>query len=135
MKIKMIEESRILNPNKLFQIDGIGAIISAFLLGVVLVKFESLFGIPKATLFFLAALPCLFAIYDLYYCLNIDQQSGKALKRIAIVNLIYCCLSVGLAFFHWEHITVLGWGYILVEIVIVCLLVAVELRVAKSHIP
>ena len=54
-------------PKQLFILDGLGALLSAFLLGVVLVKLESVFGIPKNTLYFLAFLPCLFAIYD-FYC-------------------------------------------------------------------
>ena len=35
-----------LTPKKLFLIDGIGAVLSAFLLGVVLVKLQSLIGMP-----------------------------------------------------------------------------------------
>lgn len=122
------------NPKKLFQIDGIGAIISALLLGIVLVRFENVFGIPKRMLYILASLPCLFAIYDFYCYFNIDKEIGKFLKGIGIVNLTYCCLSIGLAIFHKEVITSLGWIYVLAEIVIVCVLAFIELRVAKSQI-
>ncbi len=121
------------NPKKLFQIDGFGAIISAILLGIVLVKLEYLFGIPKPTLYFLASLPCIFAVYDFYCYLKIDNNLGSFLKIIAFANLIYCCLSIGLAIYHREDISNLGWIYILTEIAIVSGLSLIELKVAKRQ--
>ncbi|MEM6633615.1 MAG: hypothetical protein AAF694_28335 [Bacteroidota bacterium] len=53
------------SPKKLLIIDGLGALLSAFLLGVVLVRFESQVGMPRNSLYVLAAFPCIFAIYDL----------------------------------------------------------------------
>ncbi len=52
------------NPKKLFLLDGLGAILSAILLGVVLVNQQVLFGIPKPTLYFLAPAPCRLATDD-----------------------------------------------------------------------
>jgi len=118
-------------PRKLFLIDGFGAIVSAFLLGVVLVKWEEIFGIPPSTLYFLAFLPCLFAIYD-FYCYQKDSKNlGIFLKAIATMNLLYCCLSIGLAFYHHHTITLFGWVYILNEILIIITLVYFEFKAAK----
>lgn len=47
---------------QLFVIDGIGALISCFLLGIVLVYFNEWIGLSKPTLYFLAFFPLLFAI-------------------------------------------------------------------------
>lgn len=121
------------NPKKLFRIDGLGAIISTIVLGIVLVKLEYLFGIPKPTLYFLASLPCLFAIYDFYCYYKIDNNLGKFLKLIAITNFMYCCLSIGLALYHRKDISNLGWIYILIEIAIVSGLALIELKVAKRQ--
>jgi len=118
---------------KLFLIDGFGAILSAGLLGIVLVKLEKNFGIPKSTLYFLASLPCLFAVYDFYCYFNINKNLGEFLKGIAIVNLLYCCLSLGLAFYHYHEITYLGWIYIIIEIVVIVAIVIVELRAVKRN--
>ncbi len=118
------------NPKQLLLLDGIGALVSAFFLGVVLVQLESLFGIPRQTLYFLAFLPCLFAVYDFFCFWRIEQNIGFFIKVIAVINVLYCCLSLGFAFYHADRITVLGWGYILIEILIVLALVAVEWRVA-----
>ena len=122
------------NPKKLFQIDGFGAILSAFMLGIVLVRLERVFGIPESVLYFLASLPCFFAVYDFYCYFKIDKKLGIFLKAIAITNLIYCCLSIGLAIYYSETITNLGWIYILTEILIVFTLAIIEIRIAKRQI-
>lgn len=124
-------EPFIQKPKLLFLIDGAGALLSALLLGVVLVRLESIFGIPPNILYVLAALPCIFAVYDLYCYLKVERQLSSFLKGIAIMNLAYCVLSLGLAYGHRETITSFGWGYILVEIVIVGVLAVIELRAAK----
>ncbi|MDN5204529.1 hypothetical protein QQ008_24265 [Fulvivirgaceae bacterium BMA10] len=120
------------NPRKLFLIDGFGAILSAIFLGIVLVQFERFFGIPKQTLYFLASLPCLFAIYDFYCFHKIDDRLGISLKRIAVLNLIYCCLSIVLFIYHRHEIMLFGWVYIVVEIMVVYTLAVFELRVANA---
>ena len=121
------------NPKKLFQIDGFGAIVSAILLGIVLVNLEYLFGIPKPTLYFLASFPCLFAVYDFYCYFKIDNNLEKFLKIIASANILYCGLSIGLAIYHRKNISNLGWMYILMEIAIVSGLSSIELKVAKRQ--
>ena len=133
MPIKRIVEWSNTNPKKLFLIYGLGALLSAILLGVVLVQLEYLFGIPKSTLYFLASLPCLFTVYDYYCYIKVDANVGAFLKGIAIANLVYCCLSIGLAIYHREKISNLGWIYILMEVLIICTLAIVELRVAKNN--
>ena len=117
---------------KLFLLDGAGAMLSAFLLGIVLVKLERLFGIPKTALYVLAALPCFFAIYDFYCYFRIEKHLEKFLMGIAIANLLYCCLSLGLALYHYQEILFLGWVYIIGEIIIVVTLAIIELRIANG---
>jgi hypothetical protein len=119
---------------KLFLIDGFGALLSAFLLGVVLVEFNDFFGIPVKTLYFLAFLPCLFALYDFYCYFNKNTHSGIYLKTIAFINIAYCILSLGFALYHHREITILGWGYIILEIIIVLILANIELKVARNSV-
>ncbi|APG64146.1 hypothetical protein LPB136_01650 [Tenacibaculum todarodis] len=118
---------------KFFLIDGFGAILSALLLGLVLTKLETYFGIPKPTLYLLATLPCLFAIYDFYCYFKISRDLGKFLKAIAIINLLYCCLSIAFTIYHHNLITTLGWLYIIVESIIVTTIAFIELRAVKNH--
>lgn len=121
-----------INPKQLFLIDGIGALVSAFFLGIVLVRFESLIGMPKNILYFLAVLPCLFAVYSIYCHFLVKHSWRTFLKGIAIANLSYCVLTVSLVFIHYENLTVLGLGYFLVELVIIGILVTYELRASSK---
>ena len=115
-------------------IDGLGALLSAFSLSVVLVKLENLVGIPPDTLYGLATLPVLFAVYD-YYCYRKGSAlSGHYLKGIAVANLSYGCLSVGCGMYHAATVTLLGWTYILVELLIVGILAVLELRMADRSV-
>lgn len=118
---------------KLFLIDALGAILSAFLLGVVLVRLESLFGIPKNTLYFLAVLPCFFALYDIFCYLKVDKNIGQFLMIIGYTNITYCIISIGLAFYHFEYLTTLGWVYIIVEILVVIAIAIIEIKTARKQ--
>lgn len=131
MELKQIIDNTEFDTKKIFLIDGFGAILSAFLLGVVLVRLERHFGIPSSVLYFLAVFPIFFAIYDFYCFSQVSYKRGQFLKGIAVANLLYCCLSLGVMFYHIETITSLGWTYILVEILIVIFLASVELITAK----
>ena len=122
------------NPRKLFVIDGFGALLSAFLLGVVLVKYEWFFGIPKMTLYFLALLPCLFAIYDLFCYYSEERYIARRLKVIAFINISYCLLSFVLAVYHIDVISWYGWVYIIIEIFIVIFLANIQLKVSEKLI-
>lgn len=122
------------NPQKLFLVDGVGALISAFLLGVVLVNFEEVFGMPKDALYFLAILPIFFAAYDfICYFLKLDNWQ-PFLKVIAILNICYCILSIIEMTIHYDSLTKLGIAYFVGEIIIVFGLGLYELKVAKSGV-
>ncbi len=125
-------QSFIINPKKLFLMDALGAAISAILLGVVLVKQESVFGIPVNTLYFLAALPVLFMLYDLLCLTQSKNNLSLFLKVIAAVNIMYCCLSIGMAVYHLKTITIFGYLYILIEFIITFTLAVFEYKVANK---
>jgi hypothetical protein len=133
MAIKKIIELGEKNPKKLFLVDGFGAVLSIIMLVFVLVKFETAFGIPKSTLYFLASLPLLFAIYDFYCYFNSKINITTFLFIIGFVNISYCFLSVILALYHVQIVTYLGWTYILLEILVVGFLAIIELKVAKNQ--
>ena len=120
-----------MNPKKLFLIDGFGAILSSFLLGVVLVKFEQILGIPPPVLYFLAIIPIFFVVYD-FFCFQKHNKIGLLLKGIAVLNLVYCCISIGLIFYHFSTVTILGWAYIIVDVVVITFIAMIEFRLGKK---
>ncbi|WP_109852260.1 hypothetical protein [Aquimarina sp. AU58] len=132
MVFRQVINKMVVHPKRLFLIDGLGALLSAFLLGVVLVKLESIFGIPAKALYILAFFPCIFALYDLYCYLRVKKNQRYFLTAIALMNLIYCFISIGVAFQHYQKITAFGWGYIIVEIIILIVLINIELKTVSK---
>ncbi len=119
------------SPKHLFLVDGIGAAVSAILLGLVLTRFESFFGIPINVLYLLAAIPCFFAFYDLLGYIGLFKNQ-MFIRLIAFANIAYCLLSLGLAFSHIDKLLIPGWLYLIGEILIVTLLASIELKTAKK---
>ncbi|MFK7904912.1 MAG: hypothetical protein AB8B69_07300 [Chitinophagales bacterium] len=121
-----------LSPKNLFLIDGLGALLSAFLLGVVLVHFESIFRMPQQVLYVLSAIPCLFAIYSWTCYFRTPNNWQPYLKAIAIANTLYCCLTSVLVIYYYSTLSMLGVLYFVLEILVVMTLVIVELNLATN---
>lgn len=119
-----------MNVRRLFLLDAIGAVFSAVLLGVVLAQWHSMVGIPPAVLYVLAVMAALFSIYS-FTCFLLNA-SALFLRIIAIVNILYCCLTLGLILFQHQTITALGVAYFLGEIAIVLWLASWEWRLARQ---
>ncbi|MDH7444877.1 hypothetical protein [Aquimarina sp. 2201CG14-23] len=113
-----------------FLIDGIGALISAILLGVVFIRFQSSIGLPETTLYFLTTFPCIFIVYDIYCYFYLDKSHSFFLKIIGVSNLLYSLISVVILFVHFQKLTRLGLLYFLLEIAVILILVYLELKVA-----
>lgn len=124
-----------INPRKLFLIDSLGALLSAFLLGYVLVKFESTFGMPPKVLYILASIAGAFAVYSFVCFLGNLSNWRRFMRIIAIVNLLYCCLTLGLVIYLYQELSVLGVIYFVLEIIIIVLLAMVELKTASNSNP
>lgn len=119
-------------PQTLFIIDAAGAALSAFMLGVVLMRLESVFGMPSSALTVLAALPVGFLVFDLFCLATKRAEHARFLLYIGLFNLAYCCVSVGYIFRHIRDLTTLGWLYFIVEVLLVLGLAVVELRAAAA---
>ncbi|MCF6348539.1 MAG: hypothetical protein L3J20_09610 [Flavobacteriaceae bacterium] len=81
------------NPKKLFLIDSLGAFITAFLLGVVLTRFEVVFGMPKTVLYYLSLIALIFSIYSICCHFLLEKNWKPYLKGIIIANLTYCLIT------------------------------------------
>ena len=123
-----------IKPKQLFLIDGLGAFVSAFLLGIILVNFESFFGMPREVLYPLAIIPCVFAVYSFFCFFRIPEKWRSFLKIIAIANLLYCCLTMSLVIYFYSELTVLGLLYFVLELAIILFLVFIELKMASNPV-
>lgn len=120
-------------PYQLFLIDGIGALVSAFSLGVVLVQFESVIGMSQALLFPLALAACLFATYSLTCYFKKPKNWRPFLRFIGVVNLLYCCVTIGLVIQQYQNLTGLGVTYFVLELAIIIPLALFEWKTAGSQ--
>jgi len=131
--LQKLMEYALNHPRQLFLIDGLGALITAFSLGVVLRQFESVFGMPTATLVLLSGVAFLFAIYSLSSYCRLPKNWPQFLSIIAFANLLYCCTTLVLLFIHKNSLTLWGYSYFIFEIIIIVSLVIIELSTAAKQ--
>ena len=105
-----------LTPKSLFLIDSLGGLLSALLLGVVLARFEAIFGMPQKVLYFLSCFAGVYATYSFVSYWLMKENWRPYLKGIAIANGLYCCLTIGLVIYHRKALTHWGLSYFLLEI-------------------
>jgi len=121
-----------IHPRKMFLFDGLGAVLSTFMIGLIIAHNVDFFGLPTKAAYFLASLPVLFMIFSLYHYFKFPNVWRPSLKVIAIANLLYCFISIGVVFYHFESMTTLGLVYFIGEIIVLIFLVAYELRLTKK---
>jgi hypothetical protein len=121
-----------LNPRQLFLLDALGALLTAVLLGLVLTNLETIFGMPPEVLYNLSFVALGFFIYSLTCFLLKIKNWQPFLRFIAILNLLYCCLTAVLVIQLNSKLTVLGILYFVIEIIIVVVLAIIELKYAAK---
>jgi len=119
------------NLKQLFLIDAIGAAVTAYFIGIVLVKFDAYFGMPRQVLYVLATIALIFWVYSTCCYLFIKRNFKPFLKLIIFANLLYCCLTIALLFFYFKQLTILGFVYFIGEILVIVGLVLIEKRVCE----
>lgn len=126
-KIKIYIDKLISDPKRLFLIDGLGALLTAFILFKILAGFEEVFGMPQKVIYLLSLVPFIYAIYSFCCYFFIRTRWRVYLKAIAIANILYCWLTTALVVYFYQSLTVLGLTYFLSEVIIIVSLVRKEL--------
>jgi hypothetical protein len=116
------------NPKKVFLIDAIGALLTALSLFGFIAQFNTYIGMPKNILQILSAGAfCLF-IYSISCNLLIKSNFKSFLLIIIILNLTYTVISTALIIDFYNQLTVLGFTYFILEIVIILFVVYLEYK-------
>ena len=117
----------------LFLTDAVGASASTLFLGVLLVYFQPYVGMPVTILYVLAGIAACFMAYS-WSCYFVSKwHTTTALKAIAVLNLGYSLLTLGLVIYHFNQLTLLGITYFLGEIIILWFLVSLEMRARSTN--
>ena len=119
-------------PKTLFLIDSVGAILTAFMLFVIMQQLNEYIGMPKTVLIYLSFIAICFCIYSAACFLFLKECWTPFIRLIGVANLLYCGLTIGLLFKYYSLLTIFGTIYFLIEIVIICGLCYVELYVATE---
>ncbi len=92
---------------KLLYIDGLGALISAILLGIIMIEYRAYFGMPIEILYPLATIALIFAMFSISCASIVKGSLKKHLGLIAFLNIAYCGLSSLLVFYYFPQLTLL----------------------------
>lgn len=114
---------------KIFLIDGIGALLSASFLGFVLPRFET--DKMQVVLIVLSVIALIFAIYSLS-CFCFKKKNGSWLRAIAIANLLYCLLTIIVAWNYDEELSSLTLAYFLIEVALILPLALFEFKISRE---
>lgn len=122
-----------LSSRKLFLIDGVGALLTAVLTGLVLPSFESYVGLPLVALRALGIVAFMFSIYSFLNFHFFSPNWPRYLAAIAVANTLYSIVSLAVVFYFRESVTTLGILYFASETIVIAILVAVEWRTSEAR--
>lgn len=116
----------------IFLIDGLGGIVSALLLGIVLPLLTDFIAMPKQTLIILAAIALLYAAYSLSCHFISPTNKAFFLKIIIAANLIYSCMTIGYLYIHSSSLNIWDFLYFSLEVIVILVIVNLEMRTLKQ---
>ncbi|MGM0579490.1 MAG: hypothetical protein ACQETL_02345 [Bacteroidota bacterium] len=111
---------------KIFLIDGVGALLTTLIIGIVFTNFQEYIGMPREILISLAIIALGFFIYSLSCFLILKKNWKPFLKVIVIANLVYCIITTVLIILFFHQLTLLGLLYFIGEIIVIGVLVYFE---------
>lgn len=118
-------------PRRIFLIDSLGALVTAFLLSFVLAPYERFFGMPRAVLYDLASVACVFALYSACCYFFAGKSWRICLKIIALANGIYGCATLVLAVCYYHSLHLGGLAYFFLESLVMSALLWLEYALIK----
>lgn len=121
-----------LETKKLLLLDGIGAIVSATSLGLLIPAFNSHFRLPIDILYPLAWIAVVFSIFSFFSYFISGYKWRNFLRIIAHANFSYCVLTGWLIFVSLQESSVLAKTYFTLEMMLVLTLSVWELKVAAQ---
>ncbi|HEX2534330.1 MAG TPA: hypothetical protein VHK69_11380 [Chitinophagaceae bacterium] len=117
---------------RVFLVDGAGAVLSAFFLGIVFVHLERFFGVPRPVSYLLASIACLFALYS-FGCYFFAARRWRLMLRIIVAaNGLYGCLTIAYVLTLYHRLTVLGLAYFISELLVLAGLILYEVRILSG---
>ncbi|MEL7120827.1 MAG: hypothetical protein AAFO07_15350 [Bacteroidota bacterium] len=130
--LKRLPHILTISPKRIFLVDGLGALLSAAYLGILMVVLNEYFGMPVSVLYVLAGIACFFAVYSLSCHFFLKKNWKPFLGFIMTANLLYCVLTLVLVIYHFNGLTTLGVVYFILEMFVIIWIVSLERKVYQS---
>ncbi len=115
-----------------FLVDGMGALATAILTGIVLPAVNEYIGMPLFWLKFLALVAMGLAIYSFSCHFFLRHHRARFLQLIIFANLLYCLLTATLMFRNFDALQPFGIAYFTTEILVILVLVFLEYRTMQN---
>lgn len=123
-----------IDGRSIFLLDGVGAVVSVLLLGVVLPALQPWIGMPLRVLHLLALVPIFYGVYSLCCFWLVDHRSPRWLLAIMVANALYCVLTAVLVMVHVGEMTRLGVVYFVADALVIAGVVAFEGVILRRHV-
>lgn len=118
------------NPKQLLIVDSAGALIT-FVMLLLIGKFFSIqFGLSKTIINILSLAALLIFLYSSTCYLTLRTVRWPVISSVALINSLYCFLTLSLMIYLHSEITLWGILYFSVEIIIIIFLIIIEYKVA-----
>ena len=119
-------------PRTLFFIDGVGALVTALLVGVVLPTIPEYVAMPRPVLRALALTALILAAYSLACVVLRPSRWPRYLRGIALANAAYCVATTVCLVYFRARLALGDWLYFVGEILVIGALAALERQVAAA---
>ncbi len=118
-------------PKSLFFVDGIGAFYTASMLLIFKHIFINYIGLPTILFDYLAIMACCMGLFSMTVNMFVKKDLYKYLRAIAIVNLIYCTITIGILILNYKQVMIWEVAYFVIEVLVVFPLILIEIRVCQ----
>jgi uncharacterized membrane protein YobD (UPF0266 family) len=117
----------------IFVLDGAGALLSVFLLGVCLPAYTHIIGMPPHVLYLMCAAPAAYLLYDIYAFFFANHRNPKWLQAIMLANLGYCLFTSALVILYFQDLSAWGRLYFTAELGVILSLVMYQWRFSTQN--
>jgi hypothetical protein len=128
----MKNQRLLMNPNRLFLLDGIGGLLTGITIGYILPLLPQHFDLPVNVFKMLSTFGFLYGLYSLTCALTLKSHFSKWLRVIILANLIYCLISIFIMVYYFDRLSPLGLIYFTTEKFIILFLVHLEYKALKQ---
>lgn len=120
-----------ISPRQVFLLDGLGGVLTATLLGLVLPLFHERIGLGPWTLRGLGLIGLGYAAFSLSSFWRSPRRIAPYLRLIVLANLAYCAVIIAVLGARRADVTALGFVYFAVEVLVILTLVGLEVGVLR----